>query len=299
MKARLLLTLKGLAIGSMLPRVLIVALLTGNSNAASLQPSETRQKGEDLQVITLDSQGYRAKTLYYSYDQLLTLPTVTVKTERDPNTNTPATYTGIYISDLFEAFGADTSFDVIGAKCSNGQKQYYDRNYVARHRPIFLLKLDGKPPADWPSTEHGWLGPYCVVHESFSPAETVYGYVEQPRTAPGVFSLELTSFDQSLGRFTPKQGGNDPEVLKGQKIAVGSCISCHNLGNAGGGQGREGDTSWAVLAERAVNSRDNFRKKVTDPISMNPTSHMPPHPEFDDNTFNALEAYFKAMTAIE
>jgi hypothetical protein len=70
MKARLLLTLKGLAIGSMLPRVLIVALLTGNSNAASLQPSETRQKGEDLQVITLDSQGYRAKTLYYSYDSV-------------------------------------------------------------------------------------------------------------------------------------------------------------------------------------------------------------------------------------
>ena len=246
-------------------------------------------------MITLDSQGYRAKTLYYSYDQLLTLPTVTVKTERDPNTNTPATYTGIYISDLFEAFGADTSFDVIGAKCSDGQKQYYDRNYVARHRPIFLLKFDGKPPADWPNREHGgWVGPYCVVHESFSPAEAIYGYVEQPRTAPGVVSLELTSFDQSLGRFTPKQGGNDPEVVKGQKIAVGSCISCHNLGNAGG-QG----TSWAVLAGRAVNSKDNFRKKVTDPISMNPTSHMPPHPEFDDNTFNALEAYFKAMTPIE
>ena len=25
---------------------------------------------------------------------------------------------------------------------------------------------------------------------------------------------------------------------------------------------------------------------------------MPPHPEFDDNTFNALEAYFKAMMLI-
>jgi hypothetical protein len=35
-------------------------------------------------VITLDSQGNPAKTVYYSYDQLLTLPTITVKTERDP-----------------------------------------------------------------------------------------------------------------------------------------------------------------------------------------------------------------------
>lgn len=173
---------------------------------------------------------------------------MTVKTERDPNTNTPATYTGIYLSDLFEAFDADASFDVIAAKCSNGRKQYYDRNYLARHRPILLLKFDDKPPADWPNAEHGsWLGPYCVVHESFSPAETIYGYVEQPRIAFAVFSLELTRFTQSLGRFTPKESGNDPEVAKGQKIAVGSCISCHKLGNAGGQS-----TSWAVLAERVA-----------------------------------------------
>jgi len=62
---------------------------------------------QDLEVITLDSQGNPTKTVYYSYGQLLTLPLVTVKTERDPNRGKPATYTGIYISNLFEAFGAD------------------------------------------------------------------------------------------------------------------------------------------------------------------------------------------------
>jgi hypothetical protein len=295
MKVRLF-TLTALAISSMLTRVLVVvALLAGNSNAESLQPSETTEDPLDLEVIILDPQGIPAKTVYYSYDQLLTLPAVTVKTERDPNTNTPATYTGIYLSDLFEAFDADASFDVIGAKCSNGSKQYYDREDLGRHQPILLLKFDGKPPADWPNAEHGsWLGPYCVVHESFSSAETIYGYVEQPRIAFAVFSLELTRFSQSLGRFTPKESGNDPEVAKGQKIAVGSCISGHKLGNAGGQA-----TSWAVLAERAVNSKDYFRKYVTDPHSMNPTSGMPPHPTFDDNTFNALEAYFKAMMPME
>ena len=88
MKMRLLLTLAGLVITSMLPRVLVFALLTSISNATPLQPSETRQDWQDLEVIALDSQGDLAKTVYYSYDQLLTLPTVTVKTERDPNTNT-------------------------------------------------------------------------------------------------------------------------------------------------------------------------------------------------------------------
>jgi hypothetical protein len=174
MKMRLLGTLAVSIIGSMLPRVLVVlALFTCKSNAASLQASETRQDWQDLEVITLDSQGNPAKTVYYSYNQLLTLPTVTVKTDRDPNTKTPATYTGIYISELFEAFGADASFDVIGAKCFDRSKQYYDRDYVAKHRPILLLKFDGNVPRDWPHSEQGnKFGPYCVVHESFSPAET-------------------------------------------------------------------------------------------------------------------------------
>ena len=110
----------------------------------------------------------------------------------------------------------------------------------------------------------------------------------------GVVSLELTSFIQSLGRLTPKKGGNDPEVVKGQKIAVGSCISCHKLGNVGGTQ-----ASWGALAASVVISKDNFRKKVTSLQSVNPTSHMPPHPTFDNNTFNALEAYFKAKMPME
>ena len=281
----------------MLTRVFVATtFLVCHLQAASLQSSAARQKWEDLEVITLDGQGNAAKTAYYGYERLLTLPTVTVQTERDPNTNTPATYTGVYLSDLFEAFSAEASFDVIGANCVDHYKQYYDRDYVARHRPMLLLKFDGKAPEDWPSTEQGnMLGPYCVVHESFSPAETIYGYVEPPKTAYGVVSLELSGFAQSLGRFAPKEGGSDPEVVKGEKIAVGSCITCHNRGNAGGQQG----TPWGVLAASAVNSKDNFRKKVIDPRSMNPTSHMPPHPTFDDQTFNALEAYFKAIWAEE
>ena len=255
---RFLLALAGLASGSTLARVFVViALLACNSNAASLQPSETRQKWEDLEVITLDSKGNPAKAVYYSHDQLLTLPTVTVKTERDPNTNTPATYTGVYIGDLFEAFGADASFDVIGANCLDRSKQYYDRDYVAKHRPILLLKFDGNLPHDWPHAEQGYkLGPYCVVHESFSPAETIYGYVEEPRSAYGVVSLELTRFTESLGRFTPKKSGNDPEIPKGQKIAVGSCISCHNFGNVGGQMA----IPWFFPCRNGCDYKDNFRK---------------------------------------
>jgi hypothetical protein len=98
-------------------------------------------------------------------------------------------------------------------------KQYYDRDYIAQHRPILLLKFDDNLPDNWPHTEQGnKLKPYCVVHESFHPTKTIYGYVEEPRNPYGIVSLELTGFSQSLGRFTPKKNGNDPEVVKGQKI---------------------------------------------------------------------------------
>jgi hypothetical protein len=60
----------------------------------------------------------------------------------------------------------------------------------------------------------------------------------------GIVSVELSRFAQTLGRFVPKESGDDPEVVKGQKIAVGSCSTCHNLGNAGG---QMAGTPWAVL----------------------------------------------------
>ena len=74
----------------------------------------------------------------------------------------------------------------------------------------------------------------------FTPVERIYGDVKKPKSSHAVVSLELTNFSQSLGRFTPKQSENNPEILKGQKIAVGSCISCHNIGNVGGQMGSHG-----------------------------------------------------------
>jgi hypothetical protein len=71
--------------------------------------------------------------------------------------------------------------------------------------------------------------------------------------------------------------------------------SLYLIGNAGGHIA----SNWAVLAATAMTSKDTFRKRVIDPRSFNPVSLMPPHPTFDEQTFNALEAYFKATMLIE
>jgi mono/diheme cytochrome c family protein len=42
------------------------------------------------------------------------------------------------------------------------------------------------------------------------------------------------------GTSRRRRAANDPEAVNGQKIAAGSCISCHNLANAGGRKGTPG-----------------------------------------------------------
>jgi hypothetical protein len=95
-----------------------------------------------------------------------------------------------------------------------------------------------------------------------------------------------------IGSFIPGKSANDQEVVKGQKIVFASCISCHHLGNAGA---QLALPSWAEVAASAMNSKDIFWKYVTNPRSMNPLARMPSYQTFDDHTFNAVEAYIKAI----
>jgi hypothetical protein len=85
---------------------------------------------------------------------ILALPQTTVKTATDPNTQQPATYTGVDLNELIQALPSSPEQTVLGANCYDGYQQYYDPDYNEKHHPIFLLKYDGKSPADWPKSEH-------------------------------------------------------------------------------------------------------------------------------------------------
>ncbi len=263
------------------------------AHANPLPSSTTRTSPQDLEVFDIGPDGQKSSSRFYTYAQLETLPQVTVKTNKDPNTDEPATYTGVYVRDLFSALGAKPGQDVIGSTCYDKYKDYYDSLYIQKHQPIFLLKYDNKLPAQWPKAFGTMaLGPYCIVHERFVPAETIYGYVEPPRIPFGVISLELTTNQQAFASFAPKKDADNPEVIKGQHIAMGSCIMCHNTPVAGG---LKASQPWAVLSVLAASNGDFFRGYVVNPQKFNSNSPMPPHPNFDAQTLDALQAYFKAM----
>jgi hypothetical protein len=269
---------------------LLVPFLPGS--AGTLTSSQTRTSSQDLEVFDIQADGSASAPRYYRYEQLLALPLITVKTAKDPNTQQPATYTGVYFNDLVRGLQSSAEQTVLGANCYDGYQQYYDSDYDKKHHPIFLLKYDGKAPAEWPKSEHDSpMGPYCVVHESFQPLETVYGYTEAPRIPFGIVSVELTSYALSLGKFDAPDPHNS-EVMKGQKIAVGSCVSCHNNGSAGG---KMAQRPWQVLAANAVYNSDYFRQYVVDPQKFKPNVAMPAHPTFDSATLDALQTYFKTV----
>src|SRR5258708_29290891 len=135
------------------------------------------------------------------------------------------------------------------------------------------------------------MGPYCVVHENFQSSETIYGYTEAPRIPFGIVSVELTSYALSFGKFGAPDRHN-PEVVKGERIAIGSCISCHNNGSAGG---KMAQRPWQVFAADSIYNGNYFLPYLVNPQKFKPDVAMPAHQTLDSVTLDALQAYFKTM----
>ena len=261
--------------------------------AAPLLGHAARTSPQDLQVTTVGADGTVSAPVYYTYDELSSLPQTTTTTEKDPETLKSATYTGVPVNDLFAALGANAGDSVLTMTCYDNYQQFYDTDYDAKHQPLFLLKFDGLKPDQWPKSDQDTpQGPYSVVYAKFVPAETIYGYVQPERIPYGVISARIYPRAQFFNLFKPKSNADDPEVQKGERIAMGSCISCHNIGDAGGAVAMR---PWTILAIYAATNSDHFRNYIVAPQKINPSSKMPAHPTFDARTLDALQAYFKTM----
>jgi len=109
--------------------------------AGTLSSSPTRSSSQDLEVFNINADGSASVPRYYRFEQLLALPQITVKTARDPNTQQPATYTGVYLNELIQALQSSPEQTVLGANCYDGYQQYYDPDYNEKHQPNFSLGI--------------------------------------------------------------------------------------------------------------------------------------------------------------
>jgi mono/diheme cytochrome c family protein len=235
-------------------------------------------------------------TRFITRQDLLALPQVSYTVTDDPSFKGlgPTRITGVSLDELAKRFGTANA-NMVVAICDDKYRANYPRDYRTAHRPLLVLEINGKSPAEWPKSEGGDMGPYLISHPKFTPRFTVLSHVEEMQIPWGVVRIEFRKEKQVFGAIAPRgPHANDPAVQNGYRIAKENCFRCHNAGGEGG---RKAGVTWLVVSTIAAGAPDFFMAYVRDPKSKSPQAQMPGNPEYDAATLRALAAYFKAFAA--
>ncbi|MGA3293165.1 MAG: c-type cytochrome [Candidatus Acidiferrales bacterium] len=235
-------------------------------------------------------------TRYITREDLLVLPQVSYRVTGDVNFGGPTQVSGVTLEELANRLGAVPNADLVVAVCDDAYRANYPRAYIAAHRPLLVLEIDGKPPSGWPkSADGGDMGPYMISHPKFTPSFRVLAHTDEAQIPWGVIRLEFRDEKEVFGAIAPRGAdANGAAVQAGYRIAQQNCFHCHNMGSEGG---QKSGLSWQVLATWASGSPDFFAAYVRDPKSKNARAQMPGHPNYDDATVRALIAYFGTFSS--
>ncbi len=235
-------------------------------------------------------------TRYVTRKDLLALPQVSYTVTDDPSFKGlgPTRISGVSLEELAKRFAAANA-DMVVAICDDKYRANYPRDYRTAHRPLLVLEINGKGPAEWPKSEGGDMGPYLISHPKFTPRFKVLSHVEEMQIPWGVVRIDFRSEKQVYGAIEPRgPRANDVQMQDGYRIARENCFRCHNSGDEGG---RKAGVTWTVISAIAAGSPDFFAAYVRDPKSKSPQAQMPGNPEYDATTLRALAVYFKTFAA--
>jgi mono/diheme cytochrome c family protein len=236
-------------------------------------------------------------TRYITREDLLALPQVTYNVTGDSNFTEPAKISGVQLEELTRSLGAGPHSDMVVAICDDKYRANYPREYVAAHRPLLVLTINGQPPSGWPkdSEGHGYdMGPYLISHPKFTPSFKIFSHTDEPQIPWGVVRIELRNENAVFSAIVPRGPHAATSLVKaGYRIAQQNCFRCHNMGREGG---QKSGTPWFVLSAWATASPEYFAAYVRDPQARNPHAQMPGNPGYDDKTIGALIAYFQTFS---
>ena len=236
-------------------------------------------------------------TRYVRYEDLLRLPLERYTVRDDTNFRKETVIEGIPLATVARLFGQAAGDDsMIVAICYDKYRTNYPREYLSKHRPLLVLRIDGKLRDHWPASEHGGpMGPYLISHPSFKPAFRVLSHEDEPQVPFGVTRLELRRESVVFGAIRPPgKWLAKSAVRQGFAIARQDCFRCHNMSAEGGTlAGR----SWLQLAKDAQEDDLRFRQTIRNPGSVRKGAKMPAHSTYDDATLSALSAYFKTFVS--
>jgi hypothetical protein len=234
---------------------------------------------------------------YLRYDDLLMLPQETYTVSDDTNLKGKTEISGVALTTLAKLFGQTSHSDLIVAICYDKYRSNYPSDYLAAHHPILVLRINGKLRDKWPSSEYGGpLGPYLISHPTFTPSFSVLSHKDEAQIPFGVTRLDFRTESVVLGAIRPagKWNVNSP-VWQGYRIASQDCYRCHGLYGEGG---ERASRSWLVLAAWAATDATSFKSYIHKPQSIQSCAKMPPHPDYNDATLDALTAYFATFVPL-
>lgn len=269
---------------------------SASTNDSSSILHTTRESPSDLELGG-ELAGLPPKTTrYITRKDLLALPQVSYTVTDDPSFKGlgPTRISGVSLEELAKRFGAANA-DMVVAICDDKYRANYPRDYRTAHRPLLILEINGKGPAEWPKSEGGDMGPYLISHPKFTPRFKVLSHVEEMQIPWGVVRIDFRNEKQVYAAIAPRgPHAKDLAVQNGYRIAKENCFRCHNSGDEGG---RKAGVTWMVISTIAAGAPDFFMAYVRNPKSKSPQAQMPGNPKYDSATLRALAAYFKAFTA--
>jgi hypothetical protein len=259
----------------------------------------SRQSATDLEVDGLITGVPQSGHRFITYESLLSLPQVTATITSDENfteMHAPIVrVTGVYLSELAHRIGASTDADLINAICADQYRSPYPADYLAAHRPILVLKINGQATREWARrTRNEDPGPYFITQENFIPSFSILSHQDRPQVPTEVVEIQFTRQKDVFEAITPPgHFAPDSSEMKGFGIARQNCLRCHNRGSVGGGKAGR---SWSVLSRHASDDPKSFARYVYDPKSEDIRAKMPGNPQYDAATLAALTAYFKSFS---
>jgi mono/diheme cytochrome c family protein len=230
------------------------------------------------------------ETRYLTRKALLALPQVAFTVTDDSNFKGPTKLQGVALAELARDLGAPGANFVV-AICSDKYQANYPHEYIARHKPLLVLEVDGKAPAEWPKDpfHHTFMGPYVISQPKFTPGPNILSAKEQAQIPWGVVRLDFRDEKAVYGPIEPRgPQASDAAVQAGYRIARENCYRCHNMGSEGG---QKSGLSWPILAAFATGATAKFEAYVRDPAAQNPKTQMPGQ-DYDEATMQALVAYY-------
>ena len=268
-------------------------LQNANKGGAKLPLQAERTSPLDLEISGNLAGLPPGSKRFVRHEDLLALPQVSFTVTDDANFSGPTEVRGVELDLLAREFASEGERAFVVAVCRDWYRAYYPRVYREVHRPVLALEINGQLPSDWPKSKEGTTsptGPYLITHARFTPSFKILAHEDEAQIPWGVVALEFFDEKAALAAIEPQGATADaPDVQAGYRIAQQNCFRCHGPANLGALKGK---LTWNGIALFASQAPRNFAAYVRNPKAVVPNAEMPPNPEYDEPTLEALTAYF-------